>query len=440
MRNRQHGATLLEVILATAIMGWFFSYVGSQLKIYALNRQIDATANNIINLVISSKTFLSTYHLKTETLDSNGKDYIPNPLLLPSTLESQHFPPSLNWMKKTGCTPPGSLPDNLEINYLSCNYNSDVSDMKFIGFHIDFNKYNNVMYPKIKRYIKNAGFRYVSESNQDFGYFMKLLTRISNIKRDGEFPINYDQFIVSKYSKCGNHFCIKPNTGIPLSTLLGPDITVLNNYIDSVTSETDYSGFDISVLHQNKPIETYLKRDGSVSIEEDKSLCWNSVTQNKKTCLRAVSNELKTQKFLLAESDFAAGANKKKTPIQVSQHVFIGNKPVYIPYLRCPSHERLMMKNKITAFSSSFSTGSENATDFSNNSAINSQGTKGADGKHAMMSGLSLEWDAEETAKRWKIEGALAFDASFSFFHDAKSVLRNPKSMSFIAIQWCEEI
>ncbi len=440
MRNRQSGVTLLEVILATAIMGWFFSYVGSQLKIYALNRQIDATANNIINLVISSKTFLSTYHLKTETLDSNGKDYIPNPLLLPSTLERQYFPPSLNWMKKTGCSPPGSLPDNLEINYLSCNYNSDVSDMKFIGFHIEFNKYNNVMYPKIKRYIKNANFRYISESNQDFGYFMKLLTRISNIKRDGEFPINYDQFIVAKYSKCGNHFCIKPDSGIPLSTLLGPDITVLNNYIDSVTSGTDYSGFDISVLHQNKPIETYLKRDGSVSIDGNKSLCWNSVTGNKNPCLRTTSNDSENTKYIIAEGGFASGLDKKKTPIVVSQHSFIDNQPIYLSYLQCPSVENLMMKNKITAFSSSFSTGSENTSDFSNNSAINSQGTKGADGKHAMMSGLSLEWEAEEEAKRWQIRGALAFDASYSFYHDSKSVLRNPKSMSFVAIQWCEEI
>ncbi len=441
MLNYQRGATLLEAILAAAIMGWVLSYIGTQLKIYAINQKTEETVNNILKLVLTSEDYLLTYHLKVDPLTSDGKDYVPNPSLMLTGL-GFNITKNIRWLKKESCNPKGIIPDNVVKTYLPCNFNNhEMFDLIFIGFNLEYVTYSNVMYPRVIRYIKNGSIQYVSDSNKNTDNFFRVVNALSKAKKDGEFKIDENQIILSKYKKSGSSYTLEAGSNIPLTSLMGPDnLDSLSRYIKSVTSGNVYAAVDVPVISENKPKEIYLKNDGSILMEKDKALCWESRTGVKKPCLRSVSDKDNYANFLIAEGGFAFGEEKKRTSVEVSLHVFRNNEDVYIPYLKCPFGGSLVMNNKITAFSSSFSTGSEDSTNFENPSNIRSKGTKGANGKHAMMSGLSLQWTQDDVRQRWIINGSIGFDGSYAAANEGKSVLRNPKSMSFVVLQWCKEI
>ena len=230
----------------------------------------------------------------------------------------------------------------------------------------------------------------------------------------------------------------RPGTEIAYSELLGPNLQVIKNYIAAVTKGRSYPGFYISAVYE---ADVFLKRDGSVPIAAQASLCWDNLSGKGKPCIRASTDSVDPSKDLLVvETGLAFGALKKKTPIEASYQTFTNGQPLRVPFIECPNRVGdLVMENKMAAISSSYSAGSETATNFTNPGNIISSGTLGASGKHALVSGMSLEWNPDLTAKQWVIEGAVGFDGNYAAQNNNASVLRNPKSMSFIVMQWCEE-
>ena len=175
------------------------------------------------------------------------------------------------------------------------------------------------------------------------------------------------------------------------------------------------------------------------------SLCVGTLNLVLRCCIRASSDPADQKKeFLVMNAGLAYGRDKKRSPPQLSYHTFVNGQSASIPYLDCPfdpngNRDRLNMNNKFAAIPSSFSSGSENSSNFADPSQIISKGTKGASNEHAMLSGLSLEWRADDTARAWVVDGAIGIDAAYDKANNNSSVLRNPKSISFIAMQWCEE-
>lgn len=443
MLRNQRGATLLEAILAAAIMGWVLAYVGTQLRTYALNQQIEHTARKIVFLNSEIKTFMKEMFLKTSAVNAaTGKnEVIPNPIYTETRIGKTHFANDLNWVRKVSCTPSGDLPDNLLREYVSCNYSSDLFGLWFIGVYIDFVKYDELFHPEIKRFPKSAWELYVNTSNDEIGDFFSIINRIVNVKAEDGTYISEDKIMLGEFTTPGpGRVVLVEGSGRPLSSLVGSNIKLLDDYIKAVTSGRNTAGVYIPIINENEPGEIYLQADGLVPINLGAKLCWSSKTGKKQPCIRGVTDVNDKANFLVAESGFAFGIGLKRTPVEAAYRTFVNNEDVFMKYLDCPWDKAdLYMNNKIAVFSSSFSSGSESTSTFVNPSDIVSKGTKGAHGKHAMVSGVSLEWNPDQANQGWIISGAIGFDAAFAADNNADSVLRNPNSMSFIVLQWCEE-
>lgn len=443
MLRNQRGATLLEAILAAAIMGWVLAYVGTQLKTYALNQQIDQSARKIVFLNGEIKKFMKEMFLKTSVVNAaTGKnEVIPNPLYTQPRLGKIHLEKDLNWIRNISCRPSGDLPANLLREYVSCNYSADFFGMRFIGVYVDFIKYDELINPEIRRFPKSAWELYVNTSNDEINDFFSIINRIVNFKAEDGTYISEDKIMLGEFTvPSATRVIFVEGSGRSLSSVVGSNIDLLDDYIKSVTSGGNYAGAYIPIINENEPGEIYLQADGLIPVNLGAKLCWDSKTGNKQPCIRGVTDVNDKANFLVAESGFAFGIGLKRTPVQVAYKTFVNNNDTFIQYLDCPwDRNDLYMHNKMTAFSSSFSSGSESASSFVHPNNIVSKGTKGAHGKHAMVSGVSLEWKPDDTNQRWIVSGAIGFDAAFAADNEADSVLRNPKSMSFIVLQWCEE-
>lgn len=444
MLMKQRGATLLEAILVAAIMGWVLAYAGTQLKKYALNQQIGKSTRMIVHINNEIKDYVKTYHLPVTSPDANGNNYVVNPLLTQSGAKTYWHSGNLYWMKSESCASKGLIPANVRRVYFPCEYSTGLFGLILGGVYFEFIRYSNLAFPNIHRYPRNGWSLYVNESNKEIGDFFSIATRISDVYLgDGKF-ITEERISIGEYTPSSSGIWTEvAGTSKPLTDLIGGDLVELNDYIKRVTSNGNYAGMKVPIIYENDPEEIYLKADGTIAVGLNDSLCWNSNTGNKKPCIRAVTDNMDKANSLVVEGGLAFGSDKKRTPLHVSYHTFINNQPVLVPYLKCPNNVNdLVMNNKMAAISSSFSSGSENATSFVDSSNIVSKGTKGADGKHAMLSGISLEWTAAnstDTNPKWHIEGSVAIDGAYKTQNSNTSVLRNPKSISFIVMQWCEE-
>lgn len=442
MLRYQRGATLLEAILVSAIMGWVLAYVGTQLKRYAIDKEIDNAVAKIIHINNVSKSYFLAHKLMINS-EGDTPEYIPNPLLIQTAVGKILEKDQLKWMELKSCSPPGLIPNNVRVVYFPCNYKADLFSLKMLGINIEYHKFKSVVYPRSKRYVRNASSIFINESNNEIGDFFSIATRISSFKRIDGTLLDDSQIIINEYSKSGRDvFTLVSDTAHPLSDYTEGNISELNKYIKRVTSNGNYAAMTIPIIYENDPSEIYLRTDGLSSMQLNSKLCWDSQTGNKKACIRAVTDDEDRSNFLVVEGGLLFGReNKKRTPVEVSYNTFVNNQDVIKPYLICPytNAEDVFMLNKIAVFSSSFSSGSESASSFVSSQNIISKGTKGANGKHAMISGLSFEWKGDDLAQQWNISGAIGFDAAYAAENGNSSVLRNPKSMSFIVIQWCEE-
>ncbi|EGU47859.1 toxin coregulated pilus biosynthesis protein TcpB, partial [Vibrio ichthyoenteri ATCC 700023] len=59
MKARQRGATLLEAILAVAVIGWVLAYSGAQLIRTAKEKQLEKAAGKVVELQYVIKQYMT---------------------------------------------------------------------------------------------------------------------------------------------------------------------------------------------------------------------------------------------------------------------------------------------------------------------------------------------------------------------------------------------
>ncbi len=442
MPKNQRGVSLLEVVLVIAILGIGLAYGGALLLKHVQQREVEKIASEIVYLQSQIKKVSQAVYLRVKQPNGMIQRQV-NPLLIDPLVGWVKLDGDLHWMKKDTCVSPGGvkglIPDNAEETFIGCSFSPNKMGLHFDGTHAEFVKYNNISFVQAKRFIKNAWSSYINASNKSIEDFLNIVTEIRNIKREDNFFIEEKNIQLAIFEKSGSGFNKIPGSEIALSELTGPNLDRISDYAQRVTAGGNYAGFYITSVYDG---DIFIKRDGSIPMAEDASLCWDSKSGVGKPCIRASTDATDPKGDLfVVESGLAYGTGKKRTPIEASYQTFVNGQPLNIPYITCPNRVGdIVMENKMAAISSSYSSGSEPTTNFTNPGNIVSTGTLGAQGKHALVSGMSLEWNPDPTNKQWIIEGAVGFDGLYAAENGDQSVLRNPKSMSFIVLQWCEEI
>lgn len=444
MHIKQRGVSLLETILAAAILGWVLAYAGAQFLIQVKRQEVNNAAAKIVTLQAEIKAMSQSVYLRVEDEVTGTESTVVNPLLKSTTIGFQPFDQNLAWMKKDNCKLSagvvGSIPKNAIRTFIPCTYNPDVLNLKYLSTYIEFVNYSNLNFPRAKRYAKTAWSVYVHDSNTSIDDFIDVITEIKNVRNNEGYKPLTEMIYVAEFRKTETSWENIPATEISLDDLINSnDLTVFENYITRVTSGGNYPGMYINSMYES---DISLKRDGSVPLAENASLCWDNRSGVGRPCIRAYTDATDSKKdTIVVESQLAFGPGKKKTPVSASYQTFTAGQPLRVKYLDCATTSTgLNMENKMAAMSSSYSAANEPGTDFTNPTNIISTGTKGADGKHALVSGQSLSWTADNNAREWIIQGAVGFDGRYAADNGGVSMLKNPMSMSFIVLQWCEEI
>ncbi len=443
MFKKQHGISLLESILAAAILGWVLAYAGTQFLIQVKRQEVNKAAAKIVNLQSEIKEMSQSIYLRIADDVTGTESTVVNPLLKATTVGWVPFDSDLAWIKKDNCELSngvvGSIPSTAVRTFLPCAYNPDVLSLTYISTHFEFVNYNNLNYPQAKRYVKTAWSSYVHTSNNVIDDFIDVITEIKNVTDSEGYKTLIERIYVAEFRKIGTTWESIPNTEISLEELINSnDLTVFENYINRVTNGTNYPGMFINSFYEN---DISFRRDGSIPMAVDSSICWDNRSGTGRPCIRAYTDPVDGSKdTIVVESELAYGAGKKKTPVQASYQTFVGGRALRVKFLKCATTSTgLNMENKMAAMSSSYSAANEAGTNFTNPSNIVSTGTIGAGGKHAMISGQSLSWTSDAARQEWVIEGAVGFDGRYAINNGGQSVLNNPMSMSFIVLQWCEE-
>ncbi|EGU34485.1 toxin co-regulated pilus biosynthesis protein B [Vibrio sp. N418] len=435
MKAKQRGATLLEAILAVAVIGWVLAYSGAQLIRTAKEKELEKAAGKVVELQYVIKQYMTDIYLLTDK--DAPLDKVVNPILEIDELGPDiQLSNKLEWLKNASCKftdgSSGDIPSDVLRRYLNCNYSADVFSLNYLGSSFDFKRYDNITYPKAKRIAIDGSSVYVANS-ANFQDFYSVVGKLTNIEEDDGYKITEDNIEIGEISVSGEKYRWVGERKT-LSEFLSNDIEEIDAFIKKIETSANKVGLKIRIYYEN---DISLKRDGSIPIAIGASLCWDSASSSSRPCISLNSSKDEPNKdHIVIDSGLVFGKDKKRTPVIIDYHSFgSSGSPVEVNFLSCPIGDR--WSNKIVAINSSFSSGSEAGTNFSNPEEIISKGTKGADGKHAFISGLSLEWKAID--EKWEIKGAVAIDAAFEKDNGNSSLLKNPKSMSFITMQWCEE-
>ncbi|MGL4827649.1 MAG: hypothetical protein ACRC24_09325 [Vibrionaceae bacterium] len=347
-------------------------------------------------------------------------------------------------MKQESCPEGGDLSQYLEngLHIAPCGYNGFKGLVSFTGLYVYLKKYNNIAMPDI---ISSPFFFDTYYIINDINYFDDMLsvaTRLSNVEREDGFRVFDKNIYLAIYDKNGLGHIPDQASWVSLETVLSNDLTVLQTFKTVAEADTARK-IGIVIRTRLNESSVYLKRDGSITMEKDKALCWSTENNNLMPCISSFSStdspEL-VNSIVVDAPNFLYGKDVKRSPPIVGYHTFSNGNAVRIPHMKCPFDDTGNIKTveKIVAMPSSFSTGSENSTNFTDPSNIVSKGTKGANGKHAFTAGLSLEWTDDTDKSEWVVKGSVAIDSAYSEANNNSSVIRNPNSISFITLQWCE--
>lgn len=440
MRCRQKGATLLETILAAAVMGMILSYSGRLMLQEAERKSTIKAANQIINMQHIVDRYTKDIVWNTDLVD--GKGTIVNPIF-ESTSMKQAWYYDVSLFKNKNCGSENKIPEKVTDIYLTCTQTFDIYPLQYVGVSVAFEPYTNLKYPTVKRQISAERVVYASTSRGDMGPGLNIVAELSAMANSRGINITDDDIVIRKFTNNSSDFAINKYVELDWSMPYGTFISNPDNieaYIKDLKASNRIFGFSIETENR---LDDNLKVDGSAPLEYGAKLCWDSRSGENRPCFGTVTHnaDLTARDTFLFEQGVTYKTNNKyKTPPEVSYHTFSNGQDVLIPYLECvDAPDVLSLTNKIILIPSSFSSGSENGTNFSDQTNIVSKGTKGANGKHSMLTGLSLQYTNETSKRRWVVKGALGIDGAYAAANNNSSVLRNPNSISFAAIRWCEE-
>lgn len=436
MRLNQKGATLLEAILAAAVMGMVMAYSGTIILKEAERKATIKAANEIINMQLITHKY--TQDMIWETTDSANKNIV-NPIFEQTAVGKAYYS-GIGKYKNQDCNSSYGIPDNVVNEYMSCGYNVDAFPIQYVGVNAFFSTYTNLRYPTIKRRVDKIDVVYASVERGEVESGLRIVAEISQLASLRGVDISDTQIFIKKFRNDR-----LPNVGSY------QDVGFTMNYQDFISDPeniVDYEEdlkskdyvFGFQIVNDDV-LNDSLKADGSIPMNYEGKLCWDARDNLSRPCITTVThhNHAKDKDTFLFNSGVTYRTNKKyKTPPEISYHTFSNGNNVEIPIIKCvEAADTLELTNKIILVPSSFSSGSESGTNFTNPGNIVSKGTKGADGQHSLITGLSLEYTKDRD--KWVVSASIGIDAAYADQNGDSSVLRNPSSISFAAIRWCEE-
>lgn len=440
MRCKQKGATLLEAILVAAVMGMVLSYSGRLMLKEAERKSTLKAANQIINMQYIVDQYTKDIIWNTELVD--GKNTMVNPVFeSTSTQQTWYYNESI--YRNKSCGSQNSIPEKVTDIYLTCTQTLDIYPLQYIGVSVSFEPYTNLKYPTAKRQISKERVVYASTWRGELGPGLNIVSELSAMANSRGINITDDDIVMRKFTNSSSNFAVNKYVELEWNMPFGTFISNPDNieaYVADLKANNRIFGFSIETVNR---LDDNLKVDGSAPLEYGAKLCWDSRSGTNRPCFGTVTHGegfTARDTFLFDQGVTYKTNNKYKTPPEVSYHTFVNGQDVEIPYLECvDASDVVTLKNKIILIPSSFSSGSENGTNFTNQSNIVSEGTKGANGKHSMLTGLSLQYTNQTSQRKFIVKGALGIDGAYAAANNNSSVLRNPKSISFAALRWCEE-
>ncbi len=470
------GVTLMEAILVSAIMGVLMAYIGDIILKQSKENVFKTSAVKVIVLQKALRKYASDIQWNLSPDASTGSKFMINPFLtadLPASGKVWiNFEDLEKKLKNANCGAGNEIPADVIDRYLECSFKSDIYPVNALGAFVHFQAYKNISYPTVKRKISQFEVLYDISNKPLYADFFRLIETVTNQVLEDGYNISADdlELTLANYtappstdtdtdsgSGSGSDSgagdagtatrggtssfdeMIDPANIISYSAFMAKTPKEITEYIETVN--TNSSKQFAFITKDSIDLTEYIKSDGSVTMNKGKALCWDSNFNASVPCIRVVPDSVIPDKeFFVTNTDMVFGGDKLKTAPKISYHVFKDGKNVLLPYMECLTEAGgVTLENKLVAIPSSFSSASESGTNFSNPEQIISKGTKGAGGTHSMMSGLSLQWQGIEADMQWSISGAVGIDGAFRSQNNSSSVLRNPNSISFIAIQWCEE-
>ncbi len=447
--KRQLGVTLFEAILAAAVAGWVMAFIGSELLRYSSNKAKNEAAKSAVEFIETVINYSETVAIPTLGPQSDGNHYTVNPLYLFTFREiygiyGRAYYSGLDWLRSSRCTG-GTLPADTVDTYVACNYTPGSPPFfTYMGTYIYILSSQNIMYPTITTEPSYFHTYFMANSNY-FDEFIDIAMRLPEVVLPNGFRIKADEILFaqfSRWSSTSSAYIGNLATRIELADVLS-DANGIENLRTTSQGWVNW-GLVITIDLQGGK---FLRSDGETGIEKGRSLCWESRLGTNLPCISATTNtmaadEENSDNAIMIDANILYGNEIKRSPPEISYHTFTNGEPLEIPYLNCPinTSSALVFENKMAAAPSSFSSGSEVGTNFTDSSNIISTGTSGAGGSHTYVTGLSLEWTAQPETLTWLVEGAVGIDGAFSAANNDSAVLRNPAGISFAIVRWCEQI
>ena len=482
MKRKQHGFALLEVIVGAGVLGVALAAAGMYANKQAEVQVKEKIASNVVEFVWAVKRY-SSYSIVNEQrnplnleFDYGAAEHV-FPGITTETSEAVYVSDHglvghnrFQWLKQAACynadgdalgeVPDqvhpqgiGRLPDGPQ-SFIGCDESlSEIGLLDYVGTAFRFDGTGS------GRHSTTAAnffrFNYADEEEKklvfDYATYIQLMAE----RKGAGVEVRFHRFTLTGSDLQD----ILVNNSMSYDEFL-EDEEVRNEFLRS--AGTDFGDLGISVSFANHHTDALL-RDGSVSMVAGAGLCWDATVPGEEgatpciayrpdtghldlTSFEAVdASELRVGKVRADQVTadqvaFRINDTTYKTAVQ-SEYQFFTNadksdRGKIIEMIGCPSQpEGVVWENRFAAVLSSFTTAGDNA-DFSDPNAKESNGHPSLGGAHPLLSGLSIDWVADWDRRKWDVRAAIGIQGGV--LTGGEDVLRNPYSMSFISMQWCE--
>ena len=482
MKRKQHGFALLEVIVGAGVLGVALAAAGMYANKQAEIQVKEKIASNVVDFVWAVKRY-SSYAVINEQrnplnleFDYGAAEHV-FPGITTETPEAVYISDNglvghnrFQWLKQAACygadgDTAGEVPDQVHPQgigrapdgpqaFISCDESlSEIGLLDYVGTAFRFDGVGT------GRHSTTAAnffrFDHADEEEKklvfDYATYIQLMAE----RKGTGAEVRFHRFTLS---------------GDDLQNILVNNSMSYTEFLEDEEAReeflrragTDFGELGISVSFANHHTDALL-RDGSVSMVADAALCWDATVPGEEGATPCIAyrpdtgnmdltsfngvdvSELNAgivnvNQVVAGQVAFRVNETTYKTPIQSDYQFFThddkSERGKIIDMIGCPLEpEGITWENKFAGVLSSFTTAGDNA-DFSDPNAKESEGHPDLDGLHPLLSGLSIDWVADWDRRKWDVRAAIGIQGDI--LDGGEDVLRNPYSMSFISMQWCE--
>ena len=481
MKRKQRGFALLETIIAAGVLGIALASAGMYANKQAEIQVKEQIASKIVDFIWAIKRY-SSYSIINEHMNPinvefeyGAAEYV-FPGITTATSEAVYVSDhgllghnKFQWLKQSNCfndegDTVGEVPNQVHPqgigrvpngpqSFIGCDESlSGIGLFEYIGSAFRFDGIGSGRH--VTTVVNFFRFNYGMEEEKalifDYAAYVKLMAE----RKGAGVEIRFHRFTLSGDDMRD----IFINNSMSLDEFLNNEED-REQFLERVGDELGQLGMSVSFANHHTDA---LLRDGSVSMVVDAPLCWDASVPGGEgaPCLayRPDTGHLDISSFNAVDvkglnaqtvnarqvtSDqvaFKTSETTYKTPVQTEYQYFTNadksDKGKIIGMIGCPTApEGVEWTNKFAAVLNSFTSAGDNA-DFSSQSSKVSNGHSALDGKHPLVSGLSIDWYPDWSTRKWQVHAAIGVQGDV--LTGDSDVLRNPYSMSFITMQWCE--